>query len=519
MQSKAKGFLVFLVILAGLAVASKYNSKPYSLSLADVSVTLSNSRLSFRGGLAAGNFEGTSRAIINTTAGDYPSTSSAELVEGDTVLIGSGGGLGTYTVASTSADNAIYLKSPDNAILQSGHADTGDDVIATASADLTVKFTTANALEGGRFRVLVPALANDGASSDGIPDGGKFDFGSSTVTCPSDVSASGQAYDFVAGTATASAISVAGNEYHSYECSYSGTGGSGTDFGTTYDAITVNDIVNPAPADGHSAGVADSHRIIVQHLDSSFAVVDQTTVAVGVIEAVKVTATVAPQITFRIIGVDAGTSVCGINTNVDTTPTLVPFGELLISGYTYAAHSLAVSTNALNGYSVTVQENDQLGREGGVCGDGNTGTAGANDDVDSTTTNYTTCILDARGNTNGNPDGSSMEHDAEAIWDYNDTTYKGFGFSLDDANTSGLTPAFEYSSTSGNCSTNGSYGNRSCYRQFADEENNESAEEIFGASAPADNHNLYVCYKAVVHPTQAAGDYENYLTYTATATF
>lgn len=519
MKSRVKPFLVFIVVLAGLAVASKYNSKPYSLSLAEVSVTLSNSRPSFRGALTSGNFVGTSRALINTTANAYPSTSSAQLVQGDTVAIGSAGGLGVYTVSSTSANNAIYLDAPANAILQAGHADSGDDVISTVSANLSVKFKSANALEGGRFRILVPALANDAASADGIPDGGKFDMRGATVTCPTDISAGGHSYNFVAGTASASAIAIAGNEYHSFECAYSGTGGNTTDFGTTYDPIVINSIINAAPAAAHTAGVADSHRVIVQHLDSSFAIVDQTTVAIGVIEAVKVTATVAPQITFKILGLNSGVSTCGITTNVATTPTLVPFGELLISGYTYAAQALTVSTNALNGYSVTARENDQLGREGGACGDGNPSTAGANDDVDSTTTNYNTCILDARGNTNGNPIAGSMSHTAHGIWDYNSTTNKGFAFSLDDISTSGTTPAFEYDSTSAGCSTNASFGTRSCYRQFADEENNETAQPIFTGTQPADNHNVNVCYKAVIPTTQAAGEYENYLTYTATATF
>ena len=520
MQSRVKSLLIFFVIVAGLAVVSKFNSRPYSLSLASVSVTLSNSRPSFKGALAAGNFVGTSRAIINTTANAYPSTSSAQLQQGDTVAIGEAGSLEVYTVASTSANNAIYLDAPSSAILLAGDADTGDDVISTVSSSLTVKFTTANALEGGRFRVLVPALTDDPSSADGIPDSGYFDMLGATTTCPTNINNANHKYDFQAGTATRSAITIAARDYHSFECAYSNTGGNGTDFGTTYTALTINSIINPAPAAAHTAGVADSHRIIVQHLDSSFATVDQTTVAVGVIEAVRVTATVAPQITFKILGLASGVSTCGITTNVTTSPTLIPFGELLISGYTYAAQALTVSTNAFNGYVVTAKENDQLGRENGACGDGNNGTAGTDDDPDSTNPNYNTCIIDARGNTNGDPIAGSMSHIAHAIWDSASSTNKGFGFSIDNLNSVvGMTVPFQYSSTTGSCSTNGSFANKSCYKQFADAENNEGAETLFEATAPADNHNINVCYKAVISTTQAAGEYENFITYTATAKF
>ena len=109
-------------------------------------------------------------------------------------------------------------------------------------------------------------------------------------------------------------------------------------------------------------------------------------------------------------------------------------------------------------------------------------------------------------------DGGAMSHTAPATWD--STTYKGFAYTLHNVNAvSGMTPAFEYTTTSGNCATG------TCYKQFADAENSQAAQTIFSSSAPAENHNLYMCYKAVIGSIQAAGDYENYLTYTATAVF
>jgi hypothetical protein len=177
---------------------------------------------------------------------------------------------------------------------------------------------------------------------------------------------------------------------------------------------------------------------------------------------------------------------------------------LLIGTFTLAAQSLSVSTNAVNGYAVTVIENDQLGRDGGpsdLC-DGDPGDTTAADPR----TENTACIPDTVGN------GGAMSHTAPATWD--STTYKGFAYTLHDVNTvSGMTPAFQYTTTSGNCATG------TCYKQFADAENSEVAQSIFSASAPAENHNLYMCYKAVIGSIQAAGDYENYLTFTATSVF
>jgi hypothetical protein len=481
-------FLVVFLSVALFGAVAQVNNQLQSASLTSVSVTLSNSRLSFRGGLAAGNTAGSSTVILNTTPGAYPSTSSAQLVEGDTLLIGEAGSLGTYTVASTSSLSTFTIKSPANSALLAGDSEAADDVIASNSSSLTVRFTTANAIAGGRFRILVPSLTSDTAAADGIPDGGYFDFGASapTVTCPTDITG----YDFVTGTATASTITINTTDYHAYECAYSGAGASGTAFnGTTNDAITISNIINPAPGASHTTGTADTYGLIVQHINSSFAVADNTAVGIGVIEAVKVTATVDPQITFQIIGLATGTSACGVNTGVTTTAASVPFGNISISAFTNAAQALTVSTNASSGFTVTAVENDQLGRNGGVCTGDNTGQD---------------CIRDSVG------DGGAMTHAVSAEW--TSASAKGFAYSLHDVNSS-TTEAFAYTTATGNCT--GTY----CARQFADAEDSQSAVSIFSSSTVADNQNLYVCYRIIANTTTAAGNYENYLTYTATATF
>jgi hypothetical protein len=473
---------IFLALFFGVAAVNK---TLHSVSLTTVSVTSSNPRPSFRGALTSGNSVGSSQVVINTTAGAYPSTSSAQLVEGDVVLIGEAGSLGSYTVASTSSLSRFTTTTA----LASGDADSGDDVISTSSAALTVRFTTATAIANGRFRILVPALSSDTASADGIADGGQFDFGTvaPSVTCPSTATT---VYDFVAGAATASAITYNGADYHVFECAYSGTGAVGTSFSS--DPIIITSLINPAPKTNHTTGTADSYNVIVQQLDTSLTAQDATTVAVGVIEAVKVTASVPAQITFQIQGLAAGTSACGVNTGVTTTAASVPFGEISISAFTNAAQAMNVSTNAVSGFAVTAIENDQLGLNGGACSG------------DPSITDNTSCIADARGN-NGNMANSTSD-------EWTNASNKGFAYSLHDVNSS-TTEVFAYTTATGNCT--GTF----CARQFADAAAGDTAVQLFSATGPADNHNLYVCYRIVAGTTTAAGNYENYVTYNATATF
>ncbi len=462
----------FLALLAFLIVAVYFNqaaSPTYSASLANTSVTLSNARLSFRGKLAAGNTVGTTLATINTTVGAAPSTDSAQLVEGDGLAIGEAGSLGSYTVASTSSNAVINL----TGALASGNADAGDDVISTQSATLTVRFTSASAVNGGKFRVLVPAETDNNAAADGIPDAGKWDYGTSApaVTCPSNAAN----YTFDSPVLAASSVTLNGQDYHSFVCPYTGTGTTGTTL-----TMTIASLINPAPKADHVKGKADTYNIVVQQLDDNDTVIDTTSTAVGVIEAVKITASVPAQITFRIIGVNSGTSVCGTTTTVGTTPASVPFGEISIDAFSVAAQSLAVSTNAANGYAVTAIENDQLGRNGAAC-------AG----VDGTGVN--TCIPDA--------EVAGMNSTTTQAW--SSTTNKGFAYTLDDLNTT-TTEAFSYATG---------------FRHFADEAGGETAQQIFSNTSVADNQNLFVCYKIIAAPTTAAGNYENYVRYTATATF
>jgi hypothetical protein len=442
-------------------------------------VTLETPRLSFVGKLDTGNSVGGSTVTIVTTAGSASSTTSTQLAEGDVVGIGNDSTITSYTVASASATDASFTIS---STLQSGDTDTGDAVIATQSGSVTVKFTTATAIANGTFRILIPAHAT--AASDGIPDQDGFDFGTSapTVTCPTDISST---YDFVTGTATASAFTLAGVNYHSYECRYSGNGAASTAFdGSSHGAITISNLINPSPASDHVQGNSDVYPIVVQHLDSSFAITDSTIIHIGNIESVRVTANVPQQITFAVTGLNSGTSACGASTSVTTTQTQVPFGTVSTATFYNASQAMAVSTNAANGFTVTAIANDQLGKDGGAC---------AGDPPSSSS-----CIIDA------NVSGMS----ASTSQDWTSTSEYGFGYSIQDPSST-TTEAFSYNES----------GRTFSARQFPDAENSESAQTIFSSASPANNENIYLCYRVNVDPSTTAGDYSNTVTYRATASF
>lgn len=459
-----------------------------SSDMPEVSVTLENPRLSFVGRLeSSGNVSGSTSVVVKT-AGTISSLNTNQLQSGDAVRIGQGGSMGSYTVRSTSPAAGFTTTAANSNV-------TADDfVIASASGSLTVRFKTAAAWNNGAIRLLVPAAQTIGAN--GIPDPNTWDYGTTTptVTCPTN----GANYTFAAGAA-ASMQNIGGVYYHVFTCDYTGTGTAGANFTNTAQLFTIEDLINPSPQitpNLHATGTADTYKLILQQLDSADAVQDATTVSVGVIEAVKVSAVVAPQITFTIAGIAAAQTPCGFSTNVTTTAADVPFGELSLNTFRHAAQKLSVSTNAQYGYAVTAVESNQLGKFGEAC----TGDVVIGSEPD--------CIQDARG------DGATMSHTAEDDW--NVTSNSGFAYTLSSATGSPVLP-FLYSQNTGGCTATG--GSNDCFRQFADAENAQAPQTIMSYTGVTNTQEANVCYAVNVGATQSAGAYENYITYRATGTF
>jgi hypothetical protein len=148
------------------------------------------------------------------------------------------------------------------------------------------------------------------------------------------------------------------------------------------------------------------------------------------------------------------------------SPTSIDFGPLVANTPKTGIHNLGVSTNASNGYSVTVQENDQLRSAMGV-------------------------IEDVRG------DDGLVSHLTAGPW-ISDATV-GFGYTL--ANAVGTAATF----TSG-------------YKQFPCAGQAEAAQPVMTNVGPTAVDRVRIEYKVNIGPAQAQGTYTNTLTYIATGT-
>lgn len=450
-----------------------------SANLTVVKDTLQSSRISINARVdSTGTFVGSSNVVLKTSGSAPANTiSTANLRIGDSLTIGTG----TYSVVGI-LNASEFSVSP---VLAAGDADDNDPIYLKSKPQHVVTFTTASAVADGYFRILLPADAT--TPNDGNPDDQGFDFGGGTVTV---TGTDTTGYDFVTGVATASGGTgcTSPANYHCFEVHYSGAGGVGTAINITIGNTNgSNTPIAPAPGASHTEATGDTYTYFVKNYDVTDTVIDSSSGKMAVIESVRVTATVDPTITFSIAGVASGANPCGTGatnqTDVDTTtgtnaPLAVPFGTLSLNTFKDAAHLLTVSTNATNGYTVTAQENDQLGKDGGTTpfipdGDGDNGTGSET-------------VTDTWDTATGNP---------------------GFGYTL--KSVSGSTVPF---------TSTGANFNMRRFPSVADPDAPLVAT-VMSSTSVANSHTANVCYRISVDATQAAGDYENQITYTATASF
>jgi len=236
--------------------------------------------------------------------------------------------------------------------------------------------------------------------------------------------------------------------------------------------ITVANIVNPA-AEG-------SQLFNIYHYDSATNLAERTQVMVAIIEDVLMTARVDATLTFTIAGLDNTETVNGVACTDNTSATSTPFGTLSTTGSTTVCQELTVATNATDGYTVTVEQDNELLSSNG---DNINSFNNSPDNTGSTTPQVWAApanILDA-------------EH-----------TYGHMGLTSEDATFAGAVDT---------------YGD-ALYVGF----NSTDPVEVMYHDGPADgvtpNKGLtQVAYTAEITALQEAGDYENTLTYIATPTY
>lgn len=483
----SKGLVKFLLVVFVLTqfwgLSLLFPKKLDSANLTNVTDSLSNNRLSFRGELENAHAAATAVINLDSTPEDARNTSSgsAALMGNESIQVGAGNTANTVKTI-VSSTQVVLSAGITNAVSDAGM------VVATSSAVHTVTFTPVSAVASGAFRVLIPCSTQ--ANNDGYPDKDGFDFSTTAPTVSCLGGGSNISFTGVSGTASASAVQQSSTWYHSFECRYNGTGATPAAVTMYIGTPSGGKLINPAPASTtgptHYPGQADSYTFRVRQsygTAQSYANVDETLGTIGVVEAVRVTATVAPILTFQITGIGVAAtdpSTCGItygNRAAATTYNAADFGTVSTTAFKDIAQRLTVSTNAVSGYVVTASESAALT---------------ALNVAGTPTIANTTC-------------DSACTSSTATEW--NTTTNKGFGYALQDGNGTPVTDVsativYNYSSRTFNARSFGTAG-----------------VNIMTSTGVVDSDQAYVCYRVVVSGTQQAGDYENYVVYIATATF
>ncbi len=491
-KSKLRKIILFILIfnlsLYNFLFTLPQKSELDSANFTNASVTLSNSRLSYRAGVATGAANG---SVITIDSSGNADNDTKHLFPKDTVCFAGPNLNGcysqtTYNVVNVIDNTTFNISSP----LGSTALGANDYVISTQSAIHTINFTLANTVpSNGNILITIPAVKVAGKTNDGFPD------------TANDVSTNG----FDLNGLGISNISVSSSGCNNNWTVASVTPANGTNDHTilinrntnscaasSTITVTVGDankqLINPAPIlSGHTQGVADVYTINVKTRDGSDYTLDESNIKVAIVEGVLVSATIQETLSLTIAGVNTSTSACGQTTDITTTATSVPWGIISNFGaFQEAAQTVTVSTNAASGYNVKIEENDQMGKDGKVC----TGASAGESDQ---------CIQDTTCNATGCTESTSQ--------DWTSTSYYGLGYSL--ANVSGTNAAFTYNES----------GRTFSAKQFADQEASETKQTIMSASTPVASSQVYVCYRLNVSATQPAGYYFNKVRYTATASF
>jgi hypothetical protein len=453
----------------------------------NASDTLSNARLSYRAGVSSGAASGVVATIDSSGNADNDTN---HLFPSDVVCFAGGNLDGCYSQATYTVANIVDTTHFNFTPALGSALGANDYAIASQSATHTIAFTLANAVpSNGDILITIPAIDTNTITNDYFPDTNSsiatngFDLGG-VGTSNVSVSSSGCNNNWTVAAVTAGTSSTDHTiriDRATDSCAASST-----------ITVTVGDgtkkLINPAPiSSGHTQGVADVYTLNVKTRDGSDNTLDQSNIKVAVIEGVLVSATVQETLSLTLAGVSSSTSACGQTTDVTTTATSVPWGTITSFGaFQEAAQTVTVSTNADAGYSVKVDENDQMGKAGVTC----TG-ASASESV--------SCIKDTTC------DGAACTESTSADW--TSTSAYGLGFSL--ANVSGSDGSFLYNDSSRTFSS----------KQFADQEASETKQSIMSNAGPVASSQTYLCYRLNVSATQPAGYYYNKVQLTATATF
>ncbi len=358
--SLKKVAVIGCALLFLFTIAAKHS---FAASLSSASATLSTSRPSASSPLSSDAAVGVGQLSIFNNGSRYLASDSAKLIRASGGIISNS----NLTVASQSAAlTTVYLA---GTVGTAGGA--GSDVlIAPITSMHKIQFTPSTTIpSGGKIIISYPGAADNSAS----PSASTFAFNNlaaaNVVSNPATAcnSPSGVAVTSPSITCTTSGIIAAGTTVTILIGCSAQSGGSCT--------TQVPTLINPTKPS--TAGTADIWKVGIQTQDVSSVNLDNSTVAIGIIESVTVRATIDPSLTFSIAGIGNGVALNGVNsvcTQADTTnsgiastSTEVGLGVLSIVPASptqqisnLAAQNLTVTTNGANGYSITATSSGHL---------------------------------------------------------------------------------------------------------------------------------------------------------------
>jgi len=202
---------------------------------------------------------------------------------------------------------------------------------------------------------------------------------------------------------------------------------------------------------------------------------DSADTRVAIVDSVSMTAKVDTSFTFTVTGLATSTAINGTSTDITTLPTAIAWNTLTVGHIYTAAQQLNVATNAKNGFTVTLVQNQNL-----------TSSTGADIDL----------FIDQASTS----PAVSWQGPANTLG--NENTYGHYGITSEDTSLAGL--AFGSDNWAGNIG---------------------SAREVFYHTAPSDGTTAHigqtkVGFQIEIASLQEAGtDYNNVLTYVATPIF
>ncbi len=479
--------LVFLPIIYVYLFRISNSNIVDTANFTNSSVVLSNSRLSFKAGISNASSKS---SLITIARSGNPNNNTDQLFAGDSVCFTSNNQYGcigntVYTIANITDAYHFNLTTP---LIST--PDSSDYVVIKQPGSLTFTFTTVKDIPSNGHILLTIPMADNANGNDGLPD--SSDTAASSGFDLNNISSSNIKTTGCTDQNWNSSVVISpgsSNSDHTIKINRQTTAcPAGSVINVVVGSPTFG-IVNPAPTTvGHTQGQAEIYNLKIQTRNSLDNILDNIIVKAAPIEVVLVTATVEETMAFTVSGIASNSLSCDQNTDISTSATIIPWGTITKPDtFFQGAQQLTASTNASNGYTVQIEENDQMGRDGIIC----TGpTTGENNN----------CIQDTICN------ASACSESASQDW-IDPIIYHGLGYSLENKN--GTDATFTYNESSRTFSS----------KQLPDQESSEAKQIIMRNSGPVDTNRTDICYRISISKIQPGGDYFNIIRYTAMATF